>query len=323
MGEFELIERLFRPLAEDTWREGVQLGPGDDCAIQRVPEGHDLVFSVDTLVEGIHFPTAYDPARLGWRALAVAVSDLAAMGADPVCYTLAMTLPEADESWARGLVSGLAEASRSFGVALAGGDITRGPLTLTLQVHGTVPRDQAIRRSGARPGDLVAVSGPLGGAAAALPWLDQVHPPASAAPSLICYHRPRPRCDLGHGLRGLASAAIDISDGLVADLGHILKASGVGARLELDRIPLAPAPEGTDTRAMRAHALYGGDDYELCVTLSPSALTGLSKDIAGTLTVIGTITAVTEYRLLHPDGSEEAVRGAGGYDHFGAGQGSL
>src|SRR5690554_5525980 len=172
MGEFELIGRLFQPLADATRTPGTLLGPGDDCAIQRVPAGQDLVFSVDTLVEGVHFPFQYDAALLGWRALAVAVSDLAAMGAEPVCYTLALTLPEIQEAWVSGLVSGLQEASLAFGIGLAGGDTTRGPLTITVQVHGTVPTGQALRRNGAQPGDLIAVTGPLGGAAAALKWLD-------------------------------------------------------------------------------------------------------------------------------------------------------
>ncbi|WP_328185571.1 thiamine-phosphate kinase [Marinobacter sp. OP 3.4] len=312
MGEFELIRTLFRPLADATWRDGVRVGPGDDCAIQRIPPGHELVFSIDTLVAGVHFPVGYDPGRLGWRALAVAVSDLAAMGADPVCYTLALTLPEADEAWVRSLSEGLREASLDAGIALAGGDITRGPLTLSLQVHGTVPEGQAIARNGARPGDLVAVSGPLGGAAAALAWLETDKPPASAEGFLACYHHPRPRCGLGRQLRGVATAAIDISDGLVADLGHILEASGVGARLEPDRIPRTFG----GARSTLEQALYGGDDYELCVTLPRSAMDRLPADVAEGLSVIGEIRAGSGIQLLMANGVIEEVTVPAGYDHF-------
>lgn len=312
MGEFELIGRLFRPLAEATRQDGLVLGPGDDCAIQRVPPGQDLVFSVDTLVEGIHFPLRYDPELLGWRALAVAVSDLAAMGADPVCYTLALTLPEANEARMTALVAGLQEASLSFGIALAGGDITRGPFTLTLQVHGTVPQGQGILRSGARPGHRVAVTGPLGGAAAALEWLDTAHPPASAKPSLDCYHHPVPQIDMGRRLRGVASAAIDISDGLAADLGHILAASGVGAQVDAKAIPRR---HGT-AEATLEQALFGGDDYQLCVTLPEEALAGLPDDVATRLHIIGEIRAAAGLDLQHADGTRESLSSGSGYDHF-------
>lgn len=312
MGEFELIGRLFRPLAEATRQDGLVLGPGDDCAIQRVPPGQDLVFSVDTLVEGIHFPLRYDPALLGWRALAVAVSDLAAMGADPVCYTLALTLPEADEAHMTALVAGLREASLAFGIALAGGDITRGPFTLTLQVHGTVPQGQGILRSGARPGHRVAVTGPLGGAAAALEWLDAAHPPASAKPFLDCYHHPVPQIDMGRCLRGVASAAIDISDGLAADLGHILTASGVGAQVDAQAIP---RQYGT-AEATLEQALYGGDDYQLCVTLSEEALARLPDDIATRFHIIGEIRPEAGLYLQHADGTRELLSSGSGYDHF-------
>jgi thiamine-monophosphate kinase len=312
MGEFELIRTLFRPLAESTWRDGVVLGPGDDCAIQRVPPGHELVFSIDTLVAGVHFPAGYEPGRLGWRSLAAAASDLAAMGADPVCYTLALTLPDADADWAESFAGGLAEASRAFGIALAGGDITRGPLTLTLQVHGIVPEGQAIRRSGARPGDLVAVTGPLGGAAAALGWLEAANPPASAEGFLARYHWPQPRCELGGLLRGVANAAIDISDGLLADLGHILVASGVGAELEPGRVPR----DFDGTQATLEQALQGGDDYELCVTLPPAALEQLPDHVARQLFVIGKVCAGSGLRLLQDDGVIEEIGVPVGYDHF-------
>lgn len=312
MGEFELIRTLFRPLAEESWRDGVVVGPGDDCAIQRVPAGHDLVFSIDTLVEGVHFPSRYDPALLGWRALASTVSDLAAMGADPVCYTLAITLPEADSVWVQSLVDSLGDASRAFGIALAGGDITRGPLTLTFQVHGTVPEGQAIRRNGARPGDLVAVTGPLGGAAAALAWLGSTDSPASAKGFLARYHHPSPRCELALRLRGVATAAVDISDGLLADLGHILLASGVGASLQVDQVPRTFA----GNQATLEQALCGGDDYELCVTLPPGGMRRLPSRVAAELSVIGEVRTGSGLRLVYDDGRVENVAVAAGYDHF-------
>ncbi len=315
MGEFELIRSLFGPVADATAQDGVILGPGDDCAIQRIPENQDLVFSVDTLVEGVHFPYRYDPLLLGWRSLAVAVSDLAAMGAAPVCFTLAVTLPDADECWLTRFTSGLSEAAQSFGIALAGGDVTRGPLTLTLQVHGTVPRGQAIRRSGAQAGDLVCVTGSLGAAAAALALLDVAHPTQEATELLEHYHRPQPRLSVGQSLVGLATAAIDISDGLVADLGHILVASGVGARLELACLPLA-ADTGAPLNVRTERALYGGDDYELCFTLPADRHGALPGELQDQVTVVGEITGEREYRLVDAHGVEKPAPSASGYDHF-------
>lgn len=312
MGEFELIETLFRPLADATGRPEVLLGPGDDCAVQRLSPGHDLVFSVDTLVEGVHFPAGYDPECLGWRALAVAASDLAAMGADPVCFTLALTLPEAEVRWLEPFAAGLRRAALAFGLALAGGDTTRGPRSLSIQVHGQVPAGQAIRRGGAQPGDLVCVSGPLGGAAAALAYLG--NPEAAGAEVLLaCYHWPQPRLALGQWLRGRASSCIDISDGLHADLGHILSASGVGARLREANIPRVPG-------ASLEHAMEGGDDYELCFTLPPGRFPQLAEyaSAAGhrVPSVIGEITAEPGLTCVSPEGEVRQLDGPAGYDHF-------
>lgn len=312
MGEFELIATLFQPLADTTRRPELLLGLGDDCAIQRLPPGQDLVFSVDTLVEGVHFPAEYDPEHLGWRALAVATSDLAAMGAAPVCFTLALTLPDADPDWLERFVAGLRKAALSFGLALAGGDTTRGPLVLSLQVHGQAPAGQALRRHGARPGDLVCVSGPLGGAAAALDCLATPDAPG-AARLLACYHWPQPRLTLGQWLRGRASSCIDISDGLRADLGHILAASGVGARLRMADIPLVPG-------ATLRHALEGGDDYELCFTLPPglhSQLIGYAARAESSVpVVVGEVTVGSGLTVIAPDGQEQQLDGPPGYDHF-------
>ena len=313
MGEFELIRRYFLPLSRAGKHPAILLGPGDDCAIQRVGAGQDLVFSVDTLVEGVHFPEHYSPEHLGWRSLAVAASDLAAMGADPVCFTLAVTLPEANSDWLQGFSSGLSRASRQFGLSLAGGDTTRGPLALTLQVHGTVPTDGAIQRSGAKPGDVICVSGTLGNAGAALAILNLESPTAEQAELLTHYHAPQPRLALGRALRGSASAAIDISDGLAADLGHLLDASGVGGTIDIGRLPLSDALVALRTDAADL-ALYAGDDYQLCVTIPNASLEALPGAIRDQLTVIGW---VREGQGLVVDGGSALVP-AGGYDHFGS-----
>ncbi|BES69963.1 thiamine-phosphate kinase [Marinobacter nanhaiticus D15-8W] len=312
MGEFELIRQVFEPVARLSRTPGLILGIGDDCAIQRIPEGHELVFSVDTLVEGVHFPRDYNPEYLATRALAVAVSDLAAMGADPVCYTLALTLPRADRPWLERFGRTLAHTSRAFGIALAGGDTTRGPLAVTIQVHGTVPVGQALMRGGAKPGDNVVVSGSLGDAAEALNWLD-VEAGQKTNVLLDRYHRPQPRLQLGQYLRGRASAAIDISDGLAADLGHILEASGVGARLDLALLPLSAAlAEVAGSNATR-QALNGGDDYELCFTVPKSQWLEVQQSREETLTVIGEIVETPGLQLQNASGLE---CGEGGYDHF-------
>lgn len=317
MGEFELIRRIFQPVAEATASPAVTLGIGDDCAIQALPAGTELVFSVDTLVESVHFPAHYDPEHLAWRSLAVAASDLAAMGAEPVCFTLALTLPDSDPDWLDGFGRGLLAAAQAFGLALAGGDTTRGPLTVTIQVHGTVPAGQAITRSGAQPGDLVCVSGALGDAGGALTWLDTEPLPSRASELLARYHRPWPRLGLGEQLRGLATAAIDVSDGLLADLGHILAASGVGARLEVAQIPLSPALRTLLPDRAETLALHAGDDYELCFTVPPSRWQAVRALDVG-IVAIGTITRRAGLVLCRAGGEEQVE--ATGYDHFGARQ---
>ncbi|HLT14379.1 MAG TPA: thiamine-phosphate kinase [Marinobacter sp.] len=313
MGEFELIRQYFQPVADNTRQDQLVLGPGDDCAIQRVPSGCDLVFSVDTVVEGVHFPLNYPPDYLGWRALAVATSDLAAMGADPVCFTLALTLPAADPGWLGGFADGLAKASAAFGIKLAGGDTTRGPLTLSIQVHGTVAEGQALRRSGARPGDLVCVTGPLGDAGAALAYLEEPVPSLLQQAVLSRYHYPQPRLALGQGLVGKASAAIDISDGLLADLQHILDASGVGAELDATKIPVSPELTQLQGDRALALALSAGDDYELCLTIAPEVLEGLDSGLKSRLTVVGQVQREPGLRVKGVD----AEAGHRGFDHFG------
>ncbi|GGC82850.1 thiamine-phosphate kinase [Marinobacter halophilus] len=313
MGEFELIRQYFQPLAAKAMTDQLVLGPGDDCAIQCIPPGRDLVFSVDTLVEGVHFPLNYSSGYLGWRALAVAISDLAAMGAEPVCFSLALTLPEADPDWLSGFAAGLARASEAFGITLAGGDTTRGPLTISIQVHGTVDQGKAIRRSGARPGDLICVTGPLGSAGAALAFLEDADPDPIRQAVLARYHFPEPRLALGQQLVGKASAAIDISDGLLADLQHILDASAVGAELDARKIPMMPELEQLQGDQSLSLALTAGDDYELCIAIAPDVLAGLTSDLRARLTVVGQIRMTPGLSLVGADLAQ--VRP--GFDHFG------
>ncbi|MDY6816017.1 MAG: thiamine-phosphate kinase [Pseudomonadota bacterium] len=315
MGEFDLIRRYFLPVAEQRGHPDLLLALGDDCAIQRVPADQDLVFSVDTQVEGVHFPRHYRPEYTAWRALAAAASDLAAMGATPVCFTLALTLPEADESWLEGFGRGLAQAASRFGLALAGGDTTRGPLTISIQVHGTVPKGQGLMRSGAKVNDLVAVSGTLGDAGAALDYLDVQEPGSDERALLDRYHHPLPRLELGQALRGLASACIDISDGLIADLGHILERSGVGATINPEFLPLSlPLKRCTGDRAPGL-ALSSGDDYELCITISEVLWDGLPEETKNHLTLIGRIDGEEGIRF---EGGAVANSGPQGFDHFGS-----
>ncbi|WP_166266401.1 thiamine-phosphate kinase [Marinobacter caseinilyticus] len=316
MGEFELIRQVFMPLANATATSAVQLGPGDDCAIQRLPPESDLVFSVDTLVEGVHFPKGYAPECLGWRSLATAASDLAAMGADPVCFTLALTLPNASSHWLQAFAEGLESAARAFGLALAGGDTTRGPLALSLQVHGTVPQGQALLRSGACSGDLVCVSGSLGDAGAALQWLDQGAVSEEVSALLQRYHYPTPRLALGRALRGKATAAIDVSDGLLVDLQHLLEASGVGARIYASAIPQSTALQSLHPEQALALALNSGDDYELCFTIAKEDWALIRRHNEGVaLTVIGEVLA--QPGLLLNDGERDQKAILTGYDHFG------
>ena len=244
VAEFELIERYFRPLS--AVGKSADQGIGDDCALLCVPPGQQLVVSVDTLVEGTHFLVDTPPRELAHRCVAAAVSDLAAMGAEPAWLTLALTLPDADPDWLDPFSRGLSEALQRYGMSLVGGDTTRGHRTLSLQVHGWVPEGQALLRRGAQPGDGIWVSGTLGDAMAGLEQLHQQrlndHLPDKTDPFLLQrFYRPTARIELGKALRGIASAALDISDGLLADLGHLLAPEQLGAQIELDQLPLSAA----------------------------------------------------------------------------------
>lgn len=270
MNEFDLIKTYFQKNALS--RPDVVLGIGDDAALLKTLPTHLLVVSTDTLVEGVHFPKKTAPEDLAYKALAVNLSDLAAMGADPAWFTLALTLPLVDEQWLRAFSDGLFQLANSFNLQLVGGDLTRGPLSVTLQVLGQVPQDQTLLRKGAQTGDKIYVSGTLGDAGLGLQvslGKTKLSRPAEQF-VLQRLYRPTPRIQLGQILRGLATSAIDISDGLAADLGHILTSSHVGATIRAESLPLSPALkiELPSQEAQRL-ALSAGDDYELCFTVAP------------------------------------------------------
>jgi thiamine-monophosphate kinase len=317
-GEFALIRRLGRPGGS-----GVVLGIGDDAALLRPRAGSVLAACVDTLVEGVHFPPGTAWADLGWKALAVNLSDLAAMGAVPCWATLALTLPDGDPAAFAGIVRGLRHLGALHGVALVGGDTTRGPLSLTVQALGQVPLRRALRREGARAGDGVWVSGHLGDAAAGLAIVQGRQAAASPADARRLrgrLDRPTPRVALGIALRGVASACIDVSDGLAQDLGHVLRASGAGAAIAVDALPLSPALRRAiaDPARRRELALSGGDDYELCFTVPPrreARLAAIARALRLPLARIGAVTAGRALRLRDAAGRRVALSRPG-YDHF-------
>ncbi len=331
MGEFELIERFFtrpgRPPAA-----GVALGIGDDCALLQPSAGMQLAVSCDMLVSGRHFFADVDPRTLGHKALAVNLSDLAACGARPLAFTLALALPDAQADWLAPFSEGLFALADAHGCALMGGDTTRGPLNICITVFGEVPAGQALLRSGARPGDEVYVSGTLGDARLALEALHgHLHlPPEVLASSRVRLEQPSPRVALGLALRGIASAAADISDGLLGDLGHILRRSGVGATLDTT----------VAINLLAAHAYYtgargqfeqviglkkglqcvlsGGDDYELVFTAAPAqraAVQAAARASGTPVTRIGHIDAAPGLRLVDAHGAPVDNTFAS-FDHF-------
>ena len=262
VAEFDLIERIRRRVAT---RDDVLLGIGDDAALLQPPAGMQLVVAMDTLNSGVHFPPETAPADIGWKALAVNLSDLAAMGALPAWCTLSLSLPDADGEFVDGFLDGFLALASQHDLALVGGDTTRGPLSICVAVHGFIEPGTAMRRDGARAGDDLWVSGTLGDAAAALSYWQSG---GAMDPTLrMRLDRPTPRVSLGHVLRGIATSCIDVSDGLLADLGHVCKASGVGALVDVDALPASPTlRSGFDADARRMLQATGGDDYELCFT---------------------------------------------------------
>lgn len=273
VAEFSLIYRYFSHLGRG---DAVDLSVGDDCAILRLESGERLATSVDTMVEGVHFPEDSFPEDIGFRAVSTAASDLAAMGARPLGMTVALTLPTADELWLHAFSEGLTAAVSEYRLPLVGGDTTQGPLSISVQVLGALPMDQALLRDGASAGDEVYVSGTLGDAAAALAFMAREWQPGADHAEFLLerFNRPRARIDLGRQLLGLATAAIDISDGLLADAAHIAAASGVKICIDPDCLPLSDALCSHQNRETIVRwALTGGDDYELCFCLAAGSTT--------------------------------------------------
>jgi len=336
--EFEIIRRYFSDLVFHSPSVAtVTLGVGDDCAIIHIPETQDLVFSIDTQLEGVHFPVGADAEQIAQRAFRCAISDLAAMGATPLCFTLALTLPSADETWIQSFSLGLKNAAREFSCSLVGGDTTRGPLAITLQVQGCVPKDKALKRNGAKAGDMILVSGYLGNSAGYV-HLMQEHKPGqnefAHAQELFMqdYFYPQPRIALGKALLNSfnsahAHSAIDISDGLLADLGHICRASMVHAEIQIDKLPLIPELIATFGKQIALKlALTGGDDYQLCFTAPESRcrkIASICEDMECPVTVIGRITDIAEntaqaVTCYHSDGQlfDTSILSSSGYLHF-------
>jgi thiamine-monophosphate kinase len=314
MGEFDLIQRWFSALGAR--REDVLLGVGDDAAVVELPQGQQLVAAVDTLVAGRHFPLGSPPRSVGHRALAVNLSDLAAMGADPRYALLALTLPQADDAWLQEFAGGFGALAQQYGVALIGGDTTSGPLTISVTVLGTALPGRALTRSGARPGDLVFVSGTPGDAAAGLPLADRPAPPAALRAR---FEYPAPRVALGRALAGTASACIDVSDGLAGDLGKLGAASGCAIEIEPAQLPLSDALRAQHAlpRAQEL-ALTGGDDYELAFTVPAAAadLAQIAREAQTRITRIGRVVPGAGVWLR--DGAAVTQFMHRGFDHFGS-----
>jgi thiamine-monophosphate kinase len=325
LGEFELIERYFRQPAEELrrLRGDAPLGIGDDAALLVPPAGRQLVAALDTLVEGRHFPSGSPPRSIGHRALAVNLSDLAAMGADPAWFLLALTMPAAEESFLHEFAGGMLELASRHGIALVGGDSTAGPLCVSVQALGFVDPDMALRRAGGSPGDLLYVSGTPGDAAAGLSLAVGEGTAAGLDAAgrqylLDRFHFPAPRIALGRLLRGLASACIDVSDGMAADAGKLAQASGCGAVIELERLPLSgPLRAFAGDAGAHRLALAGGDDYELCFSIASglaSTLTGRLREAGCPVSCIGTLVEGEGVRLI--EHGRPAALDVAGYDHF-------
>jgi thiamine-monophosphate kinase len=322
LGEFELIRRFFlRGDAARDARSGVILGIGDDAAVLSLPPDTELVAAVDTLVAGRHFPEATDAHSIGHRVLAVNLSDMAAMGATPAWATLSLTMPSADAAWLERFSAGLWELADANGVVVVGGDTTRGPLTLSVQILGHVPRGTALRRSGAQAGDVLVVTGTLGDAGAGLAFVTApTAEPSPAIQELIRrFDYPAPRVQFGIAARGIASAAMDLSDGLVGDLAKLAQASNVAAHVEIERLPLSDAMRASVApEQARDWALSAGDDYELLLAVPASRFADL-KAAASRLNL--TLTSIGELRagsgVTWSLNGKDFRPGCSGFDHFG------
>lgn len=313
IGEFDLIARI---RARAGTRGDIVLGIGDDAALLAPPPGRHLVVTADTLNDGVHFPHGTSPADIGWKALAVNLSDLASMGADPAWCTLSLSLPQSDAVWIDGFLDGFLSLAERHGLALVGGDTTRGPLSLSVTAMGFVAAGDALRRDGARVGDDVWVTGTLGDAAGALALLER--DPTHVLRARL--DRPTPRVSAGLALVGLANACVDVSDGLLADLGHVCARSGVGARVEMQALPASDDLRGSfDDIERAALQAGGGDDYELCFTAEVSsrgAIARLASSLDLRITRIGRITGGDGVIAVDAAGAPWRPPRTG-YDHFG------
>jgi thiamine-monophosphate kinase len=317
LSEFDLIRKYFRSPSGSA--PGVRCGIGDDAALVAIPAGMDLALSMDTLVAGVHFQRDATAADIGYKSLAVNLSDMAAMGARPGWALLSLTLPEPDENWLGQFMLGFNELAEKYSVSLIGGDLSRGPLSITIEIHGLLPEGKGLRRSGASADDLIYVSGTLGDGGLALKILAGQETVSGNGRSYLLsrLHRPSPRVELGMALLPIATSAIDISDGLVADLGHVLEASGVGARLDPEKLPLSEPVQQLGSERAWGIAATSGDDYELCFTVSPDRRIALEKKCKQEcpVTCIGSITAQPGMQWVRTDGSVFQPEGSG-YRHF-------
>lgn len=308
VSEFELIQNYF---SKQLKNKSVNcLGIGDDCALMAVPDGYELAITTDTMVEGTHFFSGADPEKLAHKLLAVNLSDLAAMGAEPVSVTLALTLPDVNETWLKSFAKGFFCLATQFSVDLVGGDTTSGPLTLTVQAFGLVPKGSAMKRSTAKIDDLIFVTGELGDAGLGLK-IEAGFECDSALNALNQFHQPIPRIKEGVGIRGIANSCIDLSDGLASDLNHILEKSGVGAWLDWDKIPLSKEVkeyiEGTGDWLL---PLTAGEDYELCFTVAADKVDLIQIDC----TQIGVVESQAGLRLQRCGITKKLE--AKGFEHF-------
>ena len=323
LGEFELIRRFFMRSATPAPQSGVAVGVGDDAAVLDLPAGCQLVAAVDTILEGRHFLPGSNPRSIGHRALAVNLSDMAAMGATPAWATLALSMPSVDVEWLQEFSAGLLDLADAHRVALVGGDTTRGPLTVSVQIMGYLPQHSALLRGGAQAGDFIVVTGTLGDAAAGLQYSTSpaLNPSdKDAVQSLIArFEYPTPRVAMGIAARGIASAAMDLSDGLAGDLPKLAQACGLGAVVNVDQLPLSPALRAAASlQQARDWALGGGEDYELLFTVAPPryvALHSAAQRLNLTLSIIGEMRAAAGVSWLL-DGAAFAPRSSG-FDHFG------
>lgn len=311
MHEFDLIKKYFY---EDLLRDDVRVGNGDDCAILKPHIGYELAMSIDTLIAGVHFDDSFTAENIGYKSLAVNLSDLAAVGAEPTWVMLSLSLPDINEAWLAAFQKGFFELFNLYPMNLIGGDLTRGPLSITIQITGLLPIQSAILRSGAMPGDSIYVTHELGDAVLALDYLNHKKNLSQADSKKVLQrlYRPTPRIAEGKQLRGIANSAIDISDGLYGDLKHILNASQVGAKIFIDQIPVSNILEKQSRDYRRSAALHSGDSYELCFTASKNAV---FPDLLCKITCIGVITGDHQIEILDDDNKPVSVFGQS-FSHF-------